>query len=233
MNEIDRAAEVKAVKSDILRSLHCSLPGHILAFDPSACKAQIQLTGDHMPILKDVPVFMPVKLNIQVDDPCLVVFSDRDITNWLLTDNDVSSPRLHSLSDGIAFVGFGNPDGICDYYTKHEVSDLINNIGYHPRNLVGLTVEGKTSYAYSGVSFTLDKPGLVTYQGVWYSTPVLVIGIHHSATVLTDCQSQYSILENAGSGRGLCFLDAGTYYVWIKTLYANPVVINVTAIDVY
>ena len=127
MNEIDRAAEIKAVKSDILRSLHCSLPGHILAFDSSACKAQIQLIGDHMPILKDVPVFMPVKLNVQVDDPCLVVFSDRDITDWLLSDDITSSPRLHSLSDGIAFVGFGNPDGIGDYYTKHEVSDLISN----------------------------------------------------------------------------------------------------------
>ena len=51
---------------------------------------------------------MPVPFEVSEGDRCLVVFADRDITRWLTGDEDAAlSPRLHSLSDGFAFVGFG------------------------------------------------------------------------------------------------------------------------------
>jgi len=39
-------------------------------------------------------------------DACLVIFADRDIDAWLEGGNEKPSGRMHSLSDGFAFVGF-------------------------------------------------------------------------------------------------------------------------------
>ena len=108
MTEADRLAELQARKKEIMRSLHCALPGMVVSFDAASRTAEIRLAGEGLPDLKDVPVFMPVPFEVSEGDRCLVVFADRDITRWLTGDEDaVLSPRLHSLSDGFAFVGFG------------------------------------------------------------------------------------------------------------------------------
>ena len=61
-----------------------------------------------LPLLRDVPVFMPVPFEVHEGDACLLVFADRDIDAWFETgEAEVpSSGRMHSLSDGFAFVGF-------------------------------------------------------------------------------------------------------------------------------
>ena len=61
-----------------------------------------------LPLLRDVPVFMPVPFEVNPGDACLVIFADRDIDAWFETgEAEVpSSGRMHSLSDGFAFVGF-------------------------------------------------------------------------------------------------------------------------------
>lgn len=108
MTEADRLAELQAMKKEIMRSLHCALPGTVLSFDEASCTAEIRPAGEGLPVLKGVPVFMPVPFEVSEGDRCLVIFADRDITRWLTGDEDAAlSPRLHSLSDGFAFVGFG------------------------------------------------------------------------------------------------------------------------------
>ena len=108
MNDADRAAETQAIKRDVMNSLHCALAGTVVAFDGETCTAEIQPAIEGMPVLKDVPVFMPVSFEINAGDRCLVIFADRDITRWWTQDEDADlSPRSHSLSDGLAFVGFG------------------------------------------------------------------------------------------------------------------------------
>lgn len=61
-----------------------------------------------LPLLRDVPVFMPVLFEIQEGDACMVIFADRDIDAWFETGEAEVPPsgRMHSLSDGFAFVGF-------------------------------------------------------------------------------------------------------------------------------
>ena len=51
---------------------------------------------------------MPVSFEINEGDACLVVFADRDIDSWFETGEAEVPPsgRMHSLSDGFAFVGF-------------------------------------------------------------------------------------------------------------------------------
>ena len=106
MTNTDRAMEIRALKKDIMRSLHCSMPGVVVSFDEASRTAEIRLAGDRLPVLKGVPVFMPVPFTVSPGDLCLVVFADREIDSWL-TGVECKSLRMHSLSDGFAFVGFG------------------------------------------------------------------------------------------------------------------------------
>ena len=86
------------------------------------------------PLLRDVPVCMPVHFEVSPGDKCLVVFADRDADAFLAPEGDFvpSSGRLHSLSDGFAFIGFdsgggqggGGPDPR-NYYSKTETDALL------------------------------------------------------------------------------------------------------------
>ena len=108
--------EIRALKRDILASLHCALPGTVVSFDASSQTAVIQpaVRQKHagreitLPLLRDVPVFMPVSFTVNPGDACLVIFADCDIDRWFETgEAEVpGSSRMHSLSDGFAFVGF-------------------------------------------------------------------------------------------------------------------------------
>ena len=135
MNELDRHEELQALKRDIFASLHCALPGTVVSFDteaqtavirPAICRAgnggdshsgsgrtrnrrNSPLVPDVVPpLLRDVPVFMPVSFEVNPGDACLVIFADCDIDNWFETGEAEApaSGRMHSLSDGFAFVGF-------------------------------------------------------------------------------------------------------------------------------
>lgn len=111
---------IRALKKEILSSLHCALPGTVEAFDPDTRTAAVRPAlkrrtgsgtdgnGCALPLLRDVPVFMPVPFEVNQGDGCLLVFADCDIDAWLET-GEASVPcsgRQHSLSDAFAFVGF-------------------------------------------------------------------------------------------------------------------------------
>ena len=104
--------EREALKQEIFSSLHCALPGTVVSFDASTQTAEIQPAVEMdtltFPVLSDVPVFMPVPLEVNPGDACLVIFADRDIDAWFESGETEVPPsgRMHSLSDGFAFVGF-------------------------------------------------------------------------------------------------------------------------------
>ena len=117
--------EIRALKQDILSSLHCALPGKVVSYDAEMQTAVVQPSVKHrpvchpelaegspssvsLPLLRDVPVFMPVPFEISPGDACLVIFADSDIDAWFESGEAEVPPsgRMHSLSDGFAFVGF-------------------------------------------------------------------------------------------------------------------------------
>ena len=122
MSEENRHEELQVMKRDIFSSLHCALPGTVVSFDAESQTAVIQPAVSRviptvaegspssvsMPLLRDVPVFMPVSFEINPGDACLVIFADCDIDAWFESgEAEVpGSNRMHSLSDGFAFVGF-------------------------------------------------------------------------------------------------------------------------------
>ena len=109
--------DITALKKEIFSSLHCALPGTVESYDAEKQTAVIRLislssrpseaSGEiSLPLLYDVPVFMPVPFEVNPGDACLVVFSDRDIDSWLEGGEEKPSGRMQSLSDGFAFVGW-------------------------------------------------------------------------------------------------------------------------------
>ena len=128
MDEQKRQEELQALKQEIFESLHCALPGIVESFDAETKTAVIRPAVKHrlvssraersgaegspssvsLPLLRDVPVFMPVQFEVNPGDACLVVFADIDIDAWFETGEPSVPPsgRMHSLSDGFAFVGF-------------------------------------------------------------------------------------------------------------------------------
>ena len=114
--------DIAALKQEILSSLHCALPGTVESFDADSQTAVIrpglsvssrpQRSGAEgslaYPLLRDVPVFMPVSFEITAGDPCLVIFADCDIDAWFEGGEQEQpvSGRKHALSDAFAFVGF-------------------------------------------------------------------------------------------------------------------------------
>ena len=128
IDEQKRQEELQALKQDIFESLHCALPGKVISFDAESQTAVIRPAVKHrlvssraersgvegsplsisFPLLRDVPVFMPVSFEVHEGDACLVIFADRDIDAWFESGETEVPPsgRMHSLSDGFAFVGF-------------------------------------------------------------------------------------------------------------------------------
>ena len=114
---MSKHAELQALKQEIMSSLHVAMPGFVESYDDTTMTAVIRpavksRSGAELPLLYDVPVFMPVSVSIEEGAYCLVIFADTDIDNWL-SSGEVSQPasdRKHSLSDGFAFVGFLNAD---------------------------------------------------------------------------------------------------------------------------
>lgn len=98
--------DVAALKKEIFSSLHCALPGIVESFDEPSGTACIRLALSGLPMLRDVPVFVCADVN--PGDLCLVVFADCNADAFLETGEtgEPASGRMHSLSDGFAFVGF-------------------------------------------------------------------------------------------------------------------------------
>lgn len=113
MNDVLQPEEVAALKNEIFSSMRCALPGIVESFDENTQTASIRpgvkgKNGTELPLLTGVPVFMPVSFTVSEGDACLVIFADFD-TDAFLANGEVTAPRsgrMHSISDGFAFVGF-------------------------------------------------------------------------------------------------------------------------------
>ena len=100
--------DISELKKEILSSIHCALPGQVVSFDAETMTAVIRPAVKGMPLLRDVPVFMPVSFEVNEGDLCLVIFADADTDAWFESGEaeGTVSGRKHSLSDAFAFVGF-------------------------------------------------------------------------------------------------------------------------------
>ena len=102
----------EALKQDFFSSLHCAMPGMVESFDArtqtAVVRPAVKRKGMALPVIRDVPVFMPVSFTVNPGDACLLVFADFDIDAWMASGEaeELVSGRMHALSDAFAFVGF-------------------------------------------------------------------------------------------------------------------------------
>ena len=121
MTDINESrAQADALRARLAASMHFALPGIVQSYDSDTQTADIlPAVHDHLrdgtpvayPLLRSVPVFLPVATDItwsiSPGDSCLVLFADTCIDEWFSgTAPTETSTRRHSLSDAFAFVGF-------------------------------------------------------------------------------------------------------------------------------
>lgn len=118
-------------KEDVMLDTNCHAIGTIQAFDSATQTATVTInykktifewdkkTSSYKnvllsyPILAEVPVVIlgggaaQITFPITKGDECLVLFNDRDFSNWYAGNNNgpVASSRLHSFTDAIVLVG--------------------------------------------------------------------------------------------------------------------------------
>lgn len=131
----DLAALLQAQAENVFASLRCHALGTVVSFDEASQTATVRINAQAVvynqrqslnaplqatpqivdyPPLTDVPVFVlsgggfAVTLPVAAGDTCLVCFNDRDFDAWFQSGASTppNSGRMHSLSDGLALVGF-------------------------------------------------------------------------------------------------------------------------------
>ena len=117
---------LRASERNTAASINCCMPGIIQTYDPVTQTASVMATlrkrvrtpqgviNVDLPLMTDVPVLQLgggshyLTMPVQSGDECLILFADNCIDAWYQSggvQNQVV-PRLHSLSDGFAIVGF-------------------------------------------------------------------------------------------------------------------------------
>lgn len=120
---VERAMDVLSVNLNSIKI------GKIESFDKSTQTANVRIvikrlieessqgvkTYREFPILLEVPCIIIsgggsyLEMPIKVGDSCLLLFSDEDIDNWMVTnENTPASTKRHDLSDAVCLVGLNN-----------------------------------------------------------------------------------------------------------------------------
>lgn len=226
-------SDLEILKKEIASSIHCALPANVVSFDSLAHTVVVQpalkrlYKGQEiqMPVLRDVPVFMPVQFNVSVGDPCLVIFADYNIDKWF-GDRSVDLPpslRNHSLSDGFAFVGFftdgasrgGDMDDyytktevdnkFSDYYKKSEINDSFSN--YYDKTTMDTKLAGKKSTQSAVSDPTASGTSITFIDSITQSESGVITP--SKKTVRDASQSQSGLMSSTDKQK----LDSGIWSV--------------------
>ena len=154
-------------------NLRVASPGIIESFDPIKQTVRVQLAirekiiisgqlprYETIPVLVDVPVFMPraggyaITMPIIPGDECLVIFGDRCMDAWWQSggvQNQIEK-RYHDLSDGCALLGiWSQPHRINEYKAgalqiRNEAGTALVEVAGDSVNVLGgsVTIAGGT-----------------------------------------------------------------------------------------
>lgn len=175
---------------EVFANINCVQVGTIVGFDASVGTVQVQLVlkrsvynsgGNPVapanpavidyPVLVDVPVWTPqggagvLTMPITNGDGCVVLFNDRDLDPWWHDGTLGSIPndaRMHSLADGIAFVGIRSKGNAIANWDPAK-AQLRNNGG-----LLSVDAKLKISNAATSMKTVLDT--LATLLLSWVDT---------------------------------------------------------------
>ena len=204
-----------AAKTEIFRKmldqfgaeLRVASPGIIQSFDSAkqtvtvqiAIREKINIDGvlswREVPILVDVPIFMPrsggyiITLPINKGDECLVIFGDNCMDAWWQSggaQNQIDK-RRHDLSDGFAIIGIWNQTKTIEGYAESsiqvrnepgdtyiEISDKTINlvadaINITARNNINVHAQSNIDIAANN-NTVIEKRNFVTHEHILVQT---------------------------------------------------------------
>lgn len=190
-NLISSEPALKDLIPQILKTVgiafQCHHVGTIISFDASNQTCQVSVNykksvfqanaaGEiveqlvNYPTLADVPVLFigggqgVLTFPVAAGDECIVLFNDRDFDNWLTTGNTgaaSNSPRLHSLSDGMAVVGLRSyPNAISDFNEEvPEFRSLDGTTAFSPgADAATMRADTTTAKVNTGGKFIVTNP---------------------------------------------------------------------------
>lgn len=147
-------------KKNIMQSLNCHAIATVQSFD--ATKQTITATmnytqtyfqansqtGVYNPVLQNYPILLDcpmiiisggtgaLTMPIAAGDECLVLFNDRDMSNWNATGQQgaCATNRAHSFSDGIILVGLNSSPNVIQNYdpTRAVLRNGTAKVGVSP-----------------------------------------------------------------------------------------------------
>ena len=127
----------RTIFRELLTGISTSMPGVVTSFDGRnrvSVQPAIQILVEDelqtLPVIEDVPVLYPggggfkITWPISEGDECLLVFAQRDISNWK-TQGDVVAPyssRRFDKADAIAIVGLESFSGAASVGTSFQIT---------------------------------------------------------------------------------------------------------------
>lgn len=120
-----------------MKSVYTSIPGHVLTFDPTTQRAQIQIGIQRVDIngiawvpapIVDVPVQFPgdgFTVEYQIDAGCegIVLFSQRCIDGWKQTGGTADNPaaRFHNQQDAMFVPGIRSLPNVIKGFSNNGI----------------------------------------------------------------------------------------------------------------
>lgn len=178
----DLRALLNAHRDEIFASLNSVRVGTIASFDAETQTATVRINAQAVvfnqaqptdeglqqtpsvldyPVLTDVPVFFPtgggasLRLPVASGDTCAVLFNDRDMDAWFATGTIAApnSPRMHSLSDGLAIVGFRSLANAVDGYSATDAELVFGS------SKIAIRADGTIVLVRGNASMTITPAG--------------------------------------------------------------------------
>lgn len=164
----DPAAATRATVEGTMVDTHTAIPGIIESFSAAKQTAVVRPVVQkffrgkgfvEIKQIQDVPVHFPrgggfvLTFPVAKGDECLLVFSERAIDNWFEKGGvqPPSDSRMHSLSDGFAFVGVSS------------LTRVVSNFNASAVELRSLNGAAKVQIG-SGGAISIESPGDISVQ---------------------------------------------------------------------
>lgn len=171
-----------------MKSVYTSIPGHVLAFDASTQRAQIQIGIQRVDIngitwvpapIVDVPVQFPgdgFTVEYQIDTGCegIVLFSQRCIDAWKQTGGTADNPegRFHDSQDAMFIPGIRSLPNVIKGFSNNGIK-LRNEDG---TQYAWLKNDGSLAVGNTNASVNIAANGLVNILNASGSIQLLANG---------------------------------------------------------
>lgn len=174
---------LKTAFREMMKGVCTSVPGHVLTFDPSQQRAQVQVGvevvaaagfTDQLPPIADVPVlflggtqFSTIH-QINPGDEGLILFSQRCVDGWKQTGAVASNPlaRFHDMHDAFFIPGFRPLPTRIEGFVNDGIRLQSRSGGQH----VWIKSSGEISVSNGAGYITLQADGTVNINGAIINT---------------------------------------------------------------